>query len=93
MDNISSSVAKTLLRVGVKTSEESAGDGSAIRNLKTQGATLDYGFRTAQQATSGKEEAPQPIAKTGKFDHVGRNDICPCGSGKKFKKCHGVESA
>gem|GEM_PF-2035111 len=21
---------------------------------------------------------------------VGRNDVCPCGSGKKFKKCHGV---
>jgi preprotein translocase subunit SecA len=21
--------------------------------------------------------------------HVGRNDPCPCGSGKKFKKCHG----
>ena len=21
---------------------------------------------------------------------VGRNDPCPCGSGKKFKKCHGV---
>ncbi|MBC5815422.1 MAG: SEC-C domain-containing protein, partial [Candidatus Eremiobacteraeota bacterium] len=20
----------------------------------------------------------------------GRNDLCPCGSGKKFKKCHGV---
>ncbi|MCL5774684.1 MAG: preprotein translocase subunit SecA [Patescibacteria group bacterium] len=24
-----------------------------------------------------------------KFDNVGRNDLCPCGSGKKFKKCHG----
>jgi len=23
------------------------------------------------------------------FDKVGRNDICPCGSGKKYKKCHG----
>jgi preprotein translocase subunit SecA len=22
-------------------------------------------------------------------DHVGRNDTCPCGSGKKYKKCHG----
>jgi uncharacterized protein YecA (UPF0149 family) len=22
---------------------------------------------------------------------VGRNDPCPCGSGKKYKKCHGVE--
>ncbi|HRU36017.1 MAG TPA: SEC-C metal-binding domain-containing protein, partial [Candidatus Paceibacterota bacterium] len=24
-----------------------------------------------------------------KFKNVGRNDPCPCGSGKKFKKCHG----
>ena len=23
-------------------------------------------------------------------DNIGRNDACPCGSGKKFKKCHGV---
>jgi uncharacterized protein YecA (UPF0149 family) len=25
-----------------------------------------------------------------KGDKVGRNDPCPCGSGKKYKKCHGV---
>ncbi len=25
-------------------------------------------------------------------EKVGRNDLCPCGSGKKFKKCHGVEA-
>jgi hypothetical protein len=24
-----------------------------------------------------------------RFAHTGRNDPCPCGSGKKFKKCHG----
>jgi preprotein translocase subunit SecA len=23
-------------------------------------------------------------------DRVGRNDPCPCGSGKKYKKCHGA---
>jgi preprotein translocase subunit SecA len=23
------------------------------------------------------------------FEHVGRNDPCPCGSGRKFKRCHG----
>jgi preprotein translocase subunit SecA len=26
----------------------------------------------------------------GEYDEVGRNDPCPCGSGKKFKKCHGA---
>jgi len=29
-------------------------------------------------------------AKGGKPDKVGRNDPCPCGSGKKYKKCHGA---
>jgi len=23
---------------------------------------------------------------------VGRNQLCPCGSGKKFKKCHGINA-
>ncbi|MCJ7495364.1 MAG: preprotein translocase subunit SecA, partial [Deltaproteobacteria bacterium] len=33
------------------------------------------------------EEKQQPIKREGK--KVGRNDPCPCGSGKKYKKCHG----
>lgn len=31
---------------------------------------------------------PKPI----KVEKVGRNDPCPCGSGIKFKKCHGREA-
>ncbi len=34
-----------------------------------------------------EEEKPQP--RTREFAKVGRNDPCPCGSGKKFKQCHG----
>ncbi|MBV9792377.1 MAG: preprotein translocase subunit SecA [Actinobacteria bacterium] len=30
-----------------------------------------------------------PVAATGDFANVGRNDPCPCGSGRKFKRCHG----
>ncbi|KIX91662.1 preprotein translocase subunit SecA [Staphylococcus microti] len=38
-------------------------------------------------ANDGKEKVkPQPIVKK---DEVGRNDPCPCGSGKKYKNCHG----
>ncbi|MCS6913743.1 MAG: SEC-C metal-binding domain-containing protein [Myxococcota bacterium] len=29
----------------------------------------------------------QPVYRTG--PKVGRNDPCPCGSGKKYKRCHG----
>lgn len=33
------------------------------------------------------QEKPQPFVR--KRDKVGRNDPCPCGSGKKYKQCHG----
>ncbi|MHB8506542.1 MAG: SEC-C metal-binding domain-containing protein, partial [Acidimicrobiales bacterium] len=32
---------------------------------------------------------PTAAAADGTWDHVGRNDPCPCRSGKKFKFCHG----
>ncbi|MFW5426476.1 MAG: SEC-C metal-binding domain-containing protein, partial [Methylophagaceae bacterium] len=32
----------------------------------------------------------KPVTRDGK--KVGRNDPCPCGSGKKFKQCHGAIS-
>jgi preprotein translocase subunit SecA len=37
------------------------------------------------------EESPRqrPMVLDSAFDRVGRNDPCPCGSGKKFKFCHG----
>jgi preprotein translocase subunit SecA len=35
------------------------------------------------------EAVQAPIVKDSMFDKVGRNDACPCGSGKKFKFCHG----
>ena len=35
-------------------------------------------------------EQPQPVSVSNQKDkEIGRNDPCPCGSGKKFKKCHG----
>ncbi len=39
------------------------------------------------QATPGAPTRPRTPTKAAK---VGRNDPCPCGSGKKYKKCHGV---
>ena len=37
-----------------------------------------------------KENAPGLFPKEGSAEKVGRNDPCPCGSGKKFKKCCGL---
>ncbi len=39
------------------------------------------------QTGAGQAEAPKPVRAGAK---VGRNDPCPCGSGKKYKKCHGA---
>ena len=39
-------------------------------------------------AVNTLQRPQQRIAGT--YDKVGRNDLCPCGSGKKFKKCHGA---
>jgi preprotein translocase subunit SecA len=33
--------------------------------------------------------APKPKVNS-ELENVGRNDPCPCGSGKKYKKCHGA---
>ncbi|NDD55847.1 hypothetical protein EBZ39_18605, partial [bacterium] len=40
----------------------------------------------------GAQETP-PAAQQARRDapKVGRNDACPCGSGKKYKHCHGRE--
>ena len=39
--------------------------------------------KSAQEAS----ETHQPFVREGR--KVGRNDQCPCGSGKKYKQCHG----
>ncbi len=45
---------------------------------------------TSESGAAGAEEAkPQPVKKGAK---VGRNDPCPCGSGKKYKKCCGRDA-
>jgi preprotein translocase subunit SecA len=41
------------------------------------------------QAGPAQAEAPKPVRAGAK---VGRNDPCPCGSGKKYKKCHGANA-
>jgi preprotein translocase subunit SecA len=50
------------------------------RRQRRQQQELQY------QAGAAQAEEPKPIRTGAK---VGRNDPCPCGSGKKYKKCHG----
>jgi preprotein translocase subunit SecA len=48
-------------------------------------AMQDSGDNADAEATGG--EQPQPFVRDGR--KIGRNEPCPCGSGKKFKHCHG----
>jgi len=41
------------------------------------------------QTGAAQAEPPKPVRAAAK---VGRNDPCPCGSGKKYKKCHGINA-
>ena len=42
-----------------------------------------------RMAGAGAIEKPEQVIRREK---IGRNDPCPCGSGKKYKKCHGAAS-
>ncbi len=43
--------------------------------------------RAAASAPQGEQQRPMPIKNNS--PKIGRNDLCPCGSGKKYKNCHG----
>ena len=43
-------------------------------------------MQAAAQAGQAKKQKPMPVNVEKK---AGRNDPCPCGSGKKYKNCHG----
>jgi preprotein translocase subunit SecA len=52
---------------------------------RPQRVVMSHGGQT-EQAPAG---APPGAAVKREADKVGRNDPCPCGSGKKYKRCHG----
>jgi preprotein translocase subunit SecA len=68
-----------------KASGQAKSDGREERT-KTASRRNGAGPRTPQRANSNTATVSRPatVAK------VGRNDPCPCGSGKKYKKCHGA---
>jgi preprotein translocase subunit SecA len=58
-----------------------------MKNLKTG---RDDGMSQARNQRTGEQQKPEPVKVEKK---VGRNDPCPCGSGKKYKQCHGKGEA
>ena len=68
----------------------SSASGQVTQAPQQRNITLSHpsttGVLPQQNASSTQSSAP---SKDPKFAEAGRNDPCPCGSGKKFKKCHG----
>jgi preprotein translocase subunit SecA len=54
-----------------------------------RGAAWSQGSFSRQPARTGGDDAPVQTVRRDE-PKVGRNDPCPCGSGKKYKKCHGA---
>jgi len=92
LGRIKSEVTKHLLMVQVRSREEveQAERPPALENVQYQHAEWSVGTPdedSAEEEVVEGEEKQQPfVRRAGK---VGRNDPCPCGSGKKFKQCHG----
>ena len=94
LDSVKNSVTSTLMTVRIQTREELD---EAAQQLEAKGENIANITYTAP-TESGEPEtvAPQspPFAQAGaaaalSFAGVGRNEACPCGSGKKYKHCHG----
>jgi preprotein translocase subunit SecA len=86
LENIRSSIVNTIFKINIVTE---APNEAPAKNLQFKGATGEVEqFGAAKQADGGsKSEAKQsPIINE---DKIGRNDPCPCGSDKKYKKCCG----
>jgi preprotein translocase subunit SecA len=55
---------------------------------------INVEFEEEEEETNSPSFEPPiptiPVQRDSRWANVGRNDPCPCGSGKKFKKCHGA---
>jgi preprotein translocase subunit SecA len=83
-------VTKTLTAVQIRTQEDiKPDDESHVENVRTVHPSSDSGVQAEpENGEVAVAEAPkQKPVRVGQ--KVGRNDPCPCGSGKKYKHCHG----
>ena len=73
---------KLLIQQEVKEAKVQKTDLTKVRTSREEEA-----IREAAESVSRTNEKPSTFKRT--EDKVGRNDLCPCGSGKKYKHCHG----
>jgi preprotein translocase subunit SecA len=93
LESIKTEVTKILMAVQIRSAEElaSAEEHETPSNVQYQHAEFaDRGGAAAEAEAEGDvavAERPRPFVRGA--EKVGRNDPCPCGSGKKYKHCHG----
>ncbi len=86
LETISREVTQVTLTVQIRSEAdvEAVEPQESLSNVRYQHADYDVALMPDDAADAA---ATQPIER--QFAKVGRNDPCPCGSGKKFKHCHG----
>jgi preprotein translocase subunit SecA len=87
LDSVKNDVTRVLMNVRVQSAEQIAAAAEQIEERGEQIANVTYTAPTetgeAQSVSSSQQAGGDEVAR------VGRNDPCPCGSGKKYKHCHG----
>ena len=92
--DIKKDITKTIMSVRIASSEQLNEATNAIQEDLENIGDVQYQHAQADShndaPSAQADEAPkmQPIVNT--MPKVGRNDPCPCGSGKKYKQCHGA---
>ena len=95
LDSVKNEVTKVLMTVKVQSSEqlEQAADAMETRGESIANVTYSAPTETGEVATTVDPDtvrvAGADALGADMMLRVGRNDPCPCGSGKKFKQCHG----
>jgi len=90
LDSVKNEVTKVLMTVKVQSSEqlEQAADAMETRGESIANVTYSAPTETGEVETT-VDAATLRAAQASAMPRVGRNEPCPCGSGKKFKHCHG----
>jgi preprotein translocase subunit SecA len=86
LDRVKMEVTGTLMKVRVQSQEEVAAAAQAMEERAETISNVTYTHPT-EDGSVVQETDPRTLA--GDVPKVGRNDPCPCGSGKKYKHCHG----
>jgi preprotein translocase subunit SecA len=89
LDSVKHEVTKVLMTVKIQSNEqlEQAADAMEARGESIANVTYSAPTETGEVETTVDNATVKPSA--GDVPRVGRNDACPCGSGKKYNHCHG----